>query len=368
MKIKKKTSIEIPLTPTERLESQLNEIVADFTNAEDLGDIDIRKRDWEKFEDLTNSTSEITISTEDRRNNIFVSRFGPSISITELTEWRIMLAARAYQQIINDSEFAKHEKVNRLYSPSKFISALYNAAFTGSISKDDTSDKEDSEKQQEILLRTKLSLNRVFIISNSEDHEVKEIHIPDFTWSPIYVFRAIFLCVIEPSLVAKEEAMSVLDLIANIGGINLHASDREEITQLADKDPELLHKILMDMGFPFRVFHQKAKQIMDCFDHEKRAFIRKGKTADDVWKIICNIFDGSSDAKKVELRHRGMVLRPGVRGLMKSLSLIAMHDEDKMQEYQDRLEKMIQLRKNMGQIKSSYRSFEQAREFARSLK
>ena len=48
LKLKKKTSLEISLTPTERLKNQLGEITADFNNAEDLDDVNIKNRDWKK--------------------------------------------------------------------------------------------------------------------------------------------------------------------------------------------------------------------------------------------------------------------------------------------------------------------------------
>ena len=352
LKLKKKTSLEISLTPTERLKNQLDEIVADFNNAEDLGDVNITNRDWCELEKLISSTKEIKISTKDRHENIFLSRFGPSISITDLTEWRIMLASRAYQQIINELEL-HDDKLYKNYSPSKFISALYDATFTTPLSKENTLDKKDSKKQQDILLKAKLSLNRVFIVTDSEEHTVKEIHIPDFTWSPVYVFRSIFLLVIEPKLIDKDEILSVLELIHYLAG-NTDDKGKDEFFQKLIDDPSWLEQFLIDNSFPFKAYYSRAKQILDCFDDAERAFIRRDKTSDHIWHVICNIFNGDSNEGIVKMRRRGIVMfRPQQRRLMKSLSLIAMHDKEKIDEYERRLRIMIEQRKYMGQIKSS---------------
>ena len=350
LKLKKKTSLEISLTPTDRLKNQLDEITADFNNAEDLDDVNIENRDWSELERLISSTKEVKIKTSDRNENIFLSRFGPSISITDLTEWRIMLASRSYQQIINELEL-NDEKIFKSYSPSKFISALYDATFITSLSKEDTSDNKDSRKQQDILLKAKLSLNRVFIVSDSDKHVVKEIHIPDFTWSPVYVFRSIFLLVVEPKLIDKDEILSMLELIHYLTG-NTDDDGKDLFFQKLIDDPRSLEGFVVDNGFPFKGFYTRAKQILECFDFSKRAFVRRDKTSDHIWQVICNIFNGDSDERIVEMK-RGILMSPMQRRLMKSLSLIAIQDKEKMDEYEKRLRMMIEQRKHMGQIKSS---------------
>ena len=201
------------------------------------------------------------------------------------------------------------------------------------------------------MLKAKLSLDRVFVVTDSQGHAVKEIHIPDFTWSPVYVFRSIFLLVIEPKLIDKDEILSVLELIHYLAG-NTDDKGKDQFFQKLIDDPSC-EKFLIDNSFPFKAYYSRAKQILDCFDDSERAFKRRDKTSDQIWQVICNIFNGDSNEGIVKMYKRGIIMPPQQRRLMKSLSLIAMHDKEKIDEYERRLRIMIEQRKYMGQIKSS---------------
>ena len=144
----------------------------------------------------------------------------------------------------------------------------------------------------------------------------------------------------------------MLELIHYLTG-NADDDGKDEFFQKLIDDPSSLENFVIDNGFPFKGFYTRAKQILECFDFSERVFVRRDKTSDHIWQMICNIFNGDSNEPIVKMHRRGIIMSPMQRRLMKSLSLIAIQDKEKMDEYEKRLRIMIEQRKQMGQIKSS---------------